>query len=111
MFSKPIPPCLFPASMHTELLTSVEHSPVCSVFAHRCTQNACVLPDGHVSPCLSMLGVRRPLADFADREQLADFCESAVLPLLDRAVFPQCLHCFLRARRLCQGLCLGHKRD
>ena len=110
VFSKPLPLCLFPESMRYEMLSCRNYPSTCSLFMDEYTHNVCISPEGNVSPCLALLDISRPFSQFHNWEELATFCRSKTLPLLKQPLLPQCSACFLFARHLCQGACLGHKR-
>lgn len=111
VFSKPIPPCLFPEERSRRFIRRIEYLPKCSVFEDRCTHNLCVSPSEELFPCLGMMDRACPPEDAGDWERVAAFCTSQVLPILSASTREACGGCFLYHRRLCQGLCLGHKRS
>ena len=104
-----IPPCLFPR--RSDGSSGDEYLPKCSVFEDRCTHNLCVSPSEELFPCLGMMDRACPSEDAGDWERVAAFCTSQVLPILSAPTREACGGCFLYHRRLCQGLCLGHKRS
>ncbi|MCE5324345.1 radical SAM protein [bacterium] len=111
IITKPLPPCLFPLHMQTRIARLHEYQISCTAPCDGYSHNLCVLPDGGFVPCMAMLDVKYPATEPHDYDRIADFCKSQLQPWLDKPLFEDCVGCFLFARKICQGSCIGHKRE
>lgn len=110
-FSKPLPVCKFPAEFQNRMLKDFKYSPICFVFSNNFTQNVCILPDMNLSPCLALTNKKFKFDTNLSWKEISGFCRSEILPLLNNPLYDECQDCFLYHDKICQGACLGFKRE
>ncbi|MBQ2520789.1 MAG: 4Fe-4S cluster-binding domain-containing protein [Paludibacteraceae bacterium] len=109
--AKPLPLCVFPEDLATDILLHDMNAAFCNVYEDEGMHNLSLSTDLRFSPCLGVDEPSVPFADDLNWENLRSIFGPAVHEMQSRPLLDRCSNCFLYDRRLCQGSCLSYKQD